>query len=284
MFIFSFSLYGPPNPKYYDGLLDNIRLIHTYFPGWGVYVYVGSDVPATFVQTLQADPIVRIHETGIVGHRNSIYRFFAIDEPDVEAAFFRDADSRIHWKDRWAIRDFLKSGQDVHIIRDHVEHTTRLLAGLWGIRKGVLSRSIRDMYTSWTPEFAGSGNENDPAGFGIDQNFLVLELYRILKHRAYVNYSCGKLYPGETGTEFPFDWTNDVYCGRQELNTAAAYVDVPARERRSGALQLPGVAIRLRSSKDSTPNVPTLPPVQVPSFVIRQPTSLPAFPNFLYRK
>lgn len=284
MFVFSFSLYGPPNPKYYDGLLDNLRLIRTYFAGWGVYVYVGSDVPSEFVDRLRSDPIVRIRETGLVGHRNSVFRFFAVDEPDVEFAFFRDADSRVHWKDRWAIRDFLKSGMDAHIVRDHAEHTTYLLAGMWGLRKGLISTPIRTLFEAWTPRFAGSGIETDPNGFGIDQNFLVLELYPMIKSRSYVNYSCDKLYVGETGTEFPFDWSNDVYCGRPELNTNSVYVDVPSRQRPSYGLRLPEIAIRVALPPKPTVIPATPPKPLVPSFVIRQPASLPTFPNFLYRK
>lgn len=283
MFVFSFSLYGPPNPKYYEGLLDNLRLIRTYFAGWGVYVYVGADVPTEFVDRLRSDPIVSVRETGLVGHRNSIFRFFAVDEPDVEAAFFRDADSRVHWKDRWAIRDFLKSGMDAHIIRDHVEHTSYLLAGLWGLRKGLIPVSIRSLYDAWTPTFAGSGYETDPTGFGIDQNFLVLELYPRIKPRSYVNYSCGRMYVGEAGCEFPFDWTNDVYCGRQELVTTSAYVDTPSRQRPSYGLRLPEIAIRVASPPKPTV-IPATPPQRIPVFAIREPASLPTFPNFLYRK
>lgn len=248
MYAFSFSLYGPETPMYYTGLLENIQLVHTHFPGWGVIVYVGADVPESFVERLQGDPIVRIRRTEITGHKNSVYRFFAVDEPDVDIAFFRDADSRIHWKDRWAIQDFLRSGLDAHIIRDHVEHNTRILAGLWALRKGVLPRPLREMYAAWTPAFFSSGNPDNPHGFGIDQNFLSLVIYPQVVARAHVNYSCGRLNSGEVGTEFPFAWSNDVYCGRQELIIQGGErhaLDVQPRQRRTIGLTLPQVGIRL---------------------------------------
>ncbi len=252
MHAFSFSLYGPEKPLYYTGLLENIQLVHTYFAGWCVFVYIGADVPESFVQRLESDPIVRIRRTGITGHKNSIYRFFAVDEPDVEFVCFRDADSRIHWKDRWAIRDFLQSGMDAHIIRDHVEHTALILAGMWGLRKGFLPRPLREIYESWTPKFVSSGNPNDPTGFGIDQNFLSLEIYPLVKARAHVTYSCGRIANGECGTEFPFEWANDVYCGRVQPIIQGGQrhaLDVQPIVRKPFILNLPKVGVRLSGPK-----------------------------------
>lgn len=212
---FSFCLYGPETPKYYDGLLENLVLIQHHYPTWRIYVYLGNDVPRSFGERLRGTPQVVVRDTGIVGHRNSMYRFFAIDEPDVDLVLFRDADSRIHWKDRWAIQRFLDSGKTAHLIRDHRDHGAPILAGLWGLRKGVLQRPLRDLVAEWVPEHAGSGDANDPLGFGIDQNFLRLVLYPLITSDALVHYSFNCLYAGEHAEAFPFEWTDDLYCGQQ---------------------------------------------------------------------
>jgi hypothetical protein len=159
---------------------------------------------------------VLLRFTNILGHKNSVHRFFAIDEPNVNLMLVRDADSHVHWKDRWAINDFLASGKGAHMIRDHPFHTCPILAGLWGIRKGVLKESIRDIYERWTPVSAGSGTE--PHGFGIDQNFLTLCIYRLIANDAIIHYShdiC--MYAGEHLVKFPFEWNKDFYCGRREF-------------------------------------------------------------------
>lgn len=213
---FSFCLYGPTKVFYHQGFLENVQLIKTHYPGWVVYAYLGSDTEPEFRTSLLADPVVRVRDTGIVGAKNMIHRFFAIDEPDVDICFFRDADSRIHWKDRWAITSFLKTNYACHIIRDNPEHTARIMGGLWGLRKGVIG-SIRDLFARWRPVHAGSGNPSDPEGFGVDQNFIVLVVYPLVTRNALVHFSNSRFFRGETNlVPFPFDYTNDIYCGRYQ--------------------------------------------------------------------
>lgn len=215
--VFSFCLYGPECPKYHGGLLENITLAAVHFPDWRVFVYVGSDTSEAYIQKLRGQANVVLRFTNISGHKNSIHRFFAIDEDGVDLMMVRDADSRIHWKDRWAIRSFLESGKGAHIIRDHKAHQIHVLAGLWGLRRGVLGERISDIYSAWIPEWAGSGDKNDPNGFGIDQNFLRLKIYDRIINTTHVNYSFN-LHSGEHGETFPFEWSNGIYCGRVEDN------------------------------------------------------------------
>lgn len=210
--VFSFCLYGPPNPRYYPGMLDNIELVARHFPGWRVYVYVAPDVPADFVSGMRARPHVVIRETGETGAINMIHRFYAIDEPDVEVMMVRDADSRVHWKDRWAIRDFMGRPQFVaHTIRDNVVHTALMMGGLWGMRKSA-GINMHEEYTA----FCG---ENHARMFGRDQDFLAARVYPKVVARLLV-HACERVgrCPIETCVTFPFEWTNDVYCGRIETS------------------------------------------------------------------
>lgn len=48
-----------------------------------------------------------------------MYRFLTLDEDDVELMMVRDADSRIHVRDRYTIHEFVKSDHKAHAIRDH---------------------------------------------------------------------------------------------------------------------------------------------------------------------
>ena len=213
---FSFCIYGPVRPKYHEGLKENIRLAAAHFPDWRVIVYVGSDTPPAYIQSLRVYPTVVVHLTGITGHRNSLTRFFALEDPDVGLMMVRDADSRIHWKDRWAIERFVASDRGAHIIRDHPEHGAPILAGLWGLRAGVLSRTIRELVADWTPVAGGSGDVNDPSGFGVDQNFLKLVIYPLVTDCALVHFSRNCLFPGEHAEVFPFEWSAALYCGQVE--------------------------------------------------------------------
>ena len=67
-----------------------------------------------------------------------MYRFLALDEEGVELMMVRDADSRIHVRDRWTIHTFVESKHKAHVIRDHPEHKTPILGGLWGLKRGLL--------------------------------------------------------------------------------------------------------------------------------------------------
>lgn len=208
--VFSFCLYGPNNDRYYVGMRQNVLLALRYFPTWKVYVYLGSDVEPSMVEWLRGYHNVVLKETHVTGAINMVHRFYAIDEPEVDIMMVRDADSRIHWKDRWAIGEFVNSPQFVaHTIRDNVEHTAYMMGGLWGMRKSAGIR-MHDEYAAY--------REDITRGHRVahDQNFLADVIYPKVKSRLLVHYSNGRKMNGEYAVEFPFAWTNDIYCGRIE--------------------------------------------------------------------
>ena len=216
--MFSYCLYGPENPRYYTPIMTNIQLIQAQFPAWKVYVYVAPDVPQLMVDAMAAYPNVVLKPTGILGAKNMIERFFAIDEPEVELMLVRDADSYVHHRDRWAIREFVSSAYVAHTIRDHEQHTARMMGGLWGIRKSAGVR-IRDLYGSYT--------EDESLGHRVahDQNFLMDVVYPRVLNSLLVHYSKGPVFRGETAIPFPFQWSPDFFCGRTEI----VYQDPPAK-------------------------------------------------------
>lgn len=206
---FSFCLYGPSNPRYYVPLLENIKLAHQYFPGWQVWIYTAPDVDQSYVSVLNTYSNVRVRPTHTLGPANMILRFYAIDEPEVDIMFVRDADSVIHWKDRWAIQRFLAQPQYVaHTIRDHKDHTSKLMGGLWGIRKSS-GLNIQTQYQAYLQ------NPTD-MGIGHDQNFLSARIYPQVLPHLLVHYSNNRSFAYETAEPFPFVWSEDIYCGKIE--------------------------------------------------------------------
>lgn len=205
---FSFCLYGPDVPLYYRGLLENIELIKTYYPDWKVFVYYSPDVTGEMVEKLQSCSNVCLRQTNVNGQLNMVHRFFAIDEEDVDIMIVRDADSRVHWKDRWAIQDFLQKPEYVaHTIRDNPVHNALLMGGLWGLRKSS-GLNIRSLYT----DFIDTEWLDQPKGH--DQHFLKNIVYPKIKEKLLVHYSNGRVLPEEHGIEFPFAWTPDFFCGQ----------------------------------------------------------------------
>ena len=230
MKVFSFCLYGPYNERYYPGLVQNIQLIHKYFPDWYIYVYVGSDVTPDMISTLKAAPRVFVCSTGITGIVNMVHRFFPIDDPNVEIMIVRDADSRIHWRDRWAIREFMNSPYIAHTIRDHPEHKCRLMGGLWGIKReaGVNIQQQYKLYEA-NPEYRG---------MAWDQDFLSSRIFPLVATRLLAHIGLGPSFPPEKSEKIPYQWSDDVYCGKIE---SANYVDTPAQRHYTINLNLPQI-------------------------------------------
>jgi len=232
--VFSFCLYGPNSDRYYVGMKQNVLLALRHFPTWKVYIYIAPDVEPDMVEWLRGYHNVVMKETNVTGAINMIHRFYAIDEPEVDLMMVRDADSRIHWKDRWAIGEFVNSPQFVaHTIRDNVEHTASMMGGLWGIRKSARI-SLREEYAKY--------KEDITKGHRVahDQNFLADVIYPNVKPKLLVHYSNNRRMAGENAVAFPFEWTNDIYCGRIETE----FVDrqIPARP----VLSLPQAFARVR--------------------------------------
>jgi hypothetical protein len=187
MKVFSFCLFGNED-KYCKGLLKNIESIHSNFPGWYIWVYIGDGVPVHIIEALHFDPFVNIIETHELGLINTNYRFFAIDDPTVEIAIIRDADSRVYERDVACIQDFIASHALFHIIRDHPNHAShKIMAGMWGIKQGLLKFKLRDMFAGWK-------NTHSIGVFWDDTNFLQ-DIYSTVCHSLLVHDELHHLEP-----------------------------------------------------------------------------------------
>jgi hypothetical protein len=72
-----------------------------------------------------------------------VYRFLPVTDPTYDVVCVRDADSRIHERDRWCIDHFLDSPYSLYTIRDHPWHRYRIMGGLWGAKRGhVLDEAV----------------------------------------------------------------------------------------------------------------------------------------------
>ncbi len=199
-------------------MLENVDMIGRHFPDWKVYIYTAPDVEPGFLTQVAMYSNVIVKPTGKLGAVNMIERFFAIDEPDVEVMLVRDADSRVHWRDRWAIRDFMSRPQfSVHAIRDHPHHISNLMGGLWGMRK-IPGFSISKQYEQFTQ------NPVD-RGFGHDQSFLCTSIFPHIQNFTLVHIGGNvPIYNEETAIKFPFPYSASFHCGHTE---GLGFNDVP---------------------------------------------------------
>jgi hypothetical protein len=132
-----YSLWGD-NPKYTIGAIRNAEQIKDVYPGWIARFYCGSSVPVEIINELSSLS-AEIMVLPVPGDWSGMFwRFAAIADPDVEMMLSRDTDSRLSLREKNAVDDWLASDKLFHIMRDHPEHNTEILGGMWGARKPIL--------------------------------------------------------------------------------------------------------------------------------------------------
>lgn len=209
MIVFSFSLYGA-NPKYTHGALANARIIKERYPAAKMYVYAADSVPADIKEQLKAMAHVRlIPVPSRKGSQGMFDRFLAIDDPECDIMFVRDADSRIHERDAACIEDFIAAPSKlIQIIRDHKYHSFRILGGTFAIRKEAMSTTMSSLIA-----------KASQYGFhyGCDQNFLVAEFYKKFLNRAQIYDRYSMFEPQGILTPFRVPITDNLFVGQVHL-------------------------------------------------------------------
>ena len=133
--IISFSLWGKDN-KYIYGAVDNAFVAKEMYPDWKCRFYIDKTIPQFIIDELiglETDIIVVGENDGWGG---LFWRYFPIDDPDVDIVIFRDTDSRLDNKEVAAVNEWLKSGKTFHTIHDHQNHyDVPIMGGMWGFSK-----------------------------------------------------------------------------------------------------------------------------------------------------
>jgi hypothetical protein len=69
-----------------------------------------------------------------------LWRFYALDDPEVETVIFRDCDSRVGARDAHAVQEWLISGAAMHRMHECKEHwNAQAMGGMWGIHTKYLN-------------------------------------------------------------------------------------------------------------------------------------------------
>jgi hypothetical protein len=186
-------------------MIENVKIISEHFPSWFVFVYHAPDVPTAILSRLQEFSRVLLKPTGVLGPINMIHRFFAIDEDAVDVMVVRDADSRIHARDRWSICAWMDNAKKAHIIRDHPCHAAAIMGGMWGLKKGLLSQSMRSLFESYRNHHKNAHGE--------DQYFLARVVYPLI-YREALFHACVQMHTSEFISPIPFPVQNGEFIGQ----------------------------------------------------------------------
>lgn len=176
--VISFSLWGEKS-VYNMGAILNAEIAEKEWPGWTCRFYVAPDVPEPVVENLDVRENVEvIRMSKDDGWRGMFWRFLAAEDPDVDVMLSRDADSRLHIRDKAAVEEWLESDKKFHIMRDNCQHGWRICGGLWGCR-GKYIHGLSHLIET----FIQQDTENN---HGVDQRFLN-NFYNTIVHEAFVH-------------------------------------------------------------------------------------------------
>ncbi|MBB6110908.1 hypothetical protein SAMN05421821_10977 [Mucilaginibacter lappiensis] len=208
----AFALYGN-EPRYIENIDQTLASYNEWLPDWQCRLYIGSDVSAKTIQLLldkQCEVIIM--KRGGIDARYMNWRFLVIEDKNKDAVIIRDIDSFCTYREKLMIDEWLNSEKKFHIIRDHVNHTGRIMGGIWGIKKGLIDIDIKKE----TKKLLMTNQ------YGMDMAFLNKIIYPLVKHDVMVHDSFPR-FPDEEPIVIPLD-NNAGFIG--EINT-----DIILRDR-----------------------------------------------------
>lgn len=181
MKVVSFSLWGD-KPIYNIGAIDNVKISQELYPDYHFWFYVHKEsTPKNTIEELCSFKNVKIiYRNDTV--RSHAWRFLSIDHPDVDIMLSRDTDSRVSLREKLAVDEWIMSGEDFHIMRDHPNHMMPIMAGMFGTRKIKEIKSWEDSINNISSYY-----------YGNDQNFLSNYIYPIIKNKCVIHASYNKI-------------------------------------------------------------------------------------------
>ena len=197
--IISFSLWGS-DPKYVVGAIKNAELAAIFYPDWKCRYYIGEStfsVVSNSVNQLNMLPNVEIIRMADSGNWFSmLWRFLPCSDPDVDVMISRDCDSRLSNREKLAVNEWLRSKKNFHIMKDHPYHRTKIMGGMWGAKKGILSDMDRRIALCKKEDY-----------WQVDQDFLMTEIYPLIKDSCMIHDEIFKMNP------FPSKRSNYEFVG-----------------------------------------------------------------------
>ena len=162
---------------YWVGALRNIEQVSKYFPGWICRFYIDNSCDKELIKTIKGDNVEVVLVDSKDSFHGMFWRFWASEEEETDVFLSRDCDSRFSEREVAAIKEWLSSNKDFHIMRDHPYHRVPfgatglgILGGMWGIKSKSLP--LKDMIIKFT--------HKKELGYGSDQTFLQ-EVYKLLE-------------------------------------------------------------------------------------------------------
>lgn len=214
--VISFSLWGN-NPTYTIGAIKNAEQAKNIYPDFECWFYIHQEsVPNVIILELQKfDNVKIIFKTGDLNTcKPMMWRFEAIDDPEVEIMLSRDTDTRFWLREKLAVEEWLQSGKLFHIMRDHPCHAAKISGGMFGTRKIPQINNWINLINAFD-QANTNGYEKIRENYGYDQNFLEEFIYPIIINDSIIHDSFFKYEEHSKNFPIPFN---------EEYNFVGEYV------------------------------------------------------------
>lgn len=208
--LITYALWGN-NLKYTIGALRNCEMNRVFYPEFISQFHVDLTVPKNFIWELEEQPNTEVVFHPLVGDWTfSMKRFDPLGDKSVELFLSRDCDSRPSKREQFAVTEWIDSGKDFHIMRDHPRHGNYpILAGMFGARGGIVEN-----YQELVNNFSKINY------YHTDQDFLKNNIYPKVKNSCMIHDEFFEKKPFPTprlGTEFVGDVFDENECRNEEF-------------------------------------------------------------------
>jgi hypothetical protein len=188
--VVSFSLFltKKENIDFYSlGLLENVEIINKFLPDWLIYIYYDITVSPDFINYLENLKCICFKCNKTHNWIGTFWRFYPLENNNVDIFISRDADSRITLKEINTINKWLESNKTLFLLRGHKSHI-QICAGLWGIKKHNFNNSIlKNTIDTYINKFKTKYTDKEKHGRlcplnGVDQEFLYYTILPLFKN------------------------------------------------------------------------------------------------------
>lgn len=129
---------------YCQGAIDNVKIAKSIYPDFDVRIYINPSCPA--LSSLSKLPCQLHIVNDWADFRFALTRFYAASDKSYSHVIFRDCDSILNDREAGAVREWVASGLNGHIIREVPEHLEfKIMAGLCGIRTNVFENMEKEI-------------------------------------------------------------------------------------------------------------------------------------------
>jgi hypothetical protein len=169
--IISFSLFGDKD-IYCIGAIENAKLSSKIYEGWIVRFYVDNEVPNHVIDELKKYNCEIILNEKVGTYDGLFWRFKPLYDDEVSIWVSRDCDSRISYREKACVDEWIASDKPVHIIRDSINHSYEIMAGMFGVNNQI----FKQKYTLPNLILENSNNLTD------DQTVLLENLWPMIQN------------------------------------------------------------------------------------------------------